>query len=55
MRTSLCVASRIRRRRKQSHNVIRRNLNAFAITETELNVIAALAMIGLREDADEGK
>ena len=49
-----CVASGIRRKAKQNHNAIRRNLSAFAITETELNVIAALAMIGLRRIPKNG-
>jgi len=36
------------------HSLIRRNRSAFAITETELNVMAALAMIGLNRSPKNG-
>ena len=36
------------------HRLIRRSRSAFAITETELNVIAALAIIGLNRSPKNG-
>lgn len=36
------------------HKVILRNRNAFPITETELNVIAALASMGLKRTPTNG-
>ena len=37
-----------------SYNLIRRNRSAFAITETELKLIAAPAIIGLRRRLKNG-
>ena len=38
----------------QSHNLMRRNRNAFPITDTELKLIAAAASIGLNSNPKNG-
>ena len=43
-----------RHARRLSYNLTRRNRSAFAITETELKLIAAPAIIGLRRRPKNG-
>jgi len=51
---SFVSSSNAPRLRRASYNRSVRNRSAFAMTDTELNVIAALAIIGLRSSPNTG-